>query len=811
MTSIFAAGNGGRGLLPAHRDDLGRSGLTPEVAAAAGLYSEADPAAVARLLGWATPAAALGAAMVFPYRDAEGRPTGYHRLKPTHPRADAKNPGKAIKYEAPKGQPNRAYLPPGTRAAVADPAVPLVVTEGEKKALSADAAGVPCVGLPGVWAWQRKRPRDAAGRGTGPRELIPDLAAVAWAGRRVWVAFDSDAATNPNVMAAERALAAVLTAAGALVTTVRLPAATGGGKQGLDDLLVAGGPAVLRALLDGPPPTAPAAGLPAVLIGPDEHRANAEVAAALGGLPDLYQRAGLLVRVVPADADPAAAHVVRRPSGAPSLRVLPAPLVREDITRVVQCVREVTCDEGVDLQPVHPPGWLVNAVHLAGRWPGVRELDAVVTHPVLLPAGGVLAAPGYDPGTRLLVAVPPGLDVRVPAAPVPADARAAAATLLDVVHDFPFETPAHRAAWLAALLTPLAWFAFDGPAPLFLIDGNVRGVGKGLLADTVALALTGRRFPVMGYSNDREELRKKVTSLAAEGERLVLLDNLAGAVGNDVLDMALTADRWKDRLLGTNRVYDGPLHVCWYGTGNNVQLQADTARRACHVRLETSDERPEEKGGFRHPKLRRHVLRHRGALLSAALTVLAAWHRAGRPHRDLPAWGSFEGWSEVVRAAVVFAGLPDPGQTRLALQTQADRDATSLAVLIAALEKLDPHRRGLTAAELIELAKKAGTGGPESELKAAVEELCGRLDSRALGCRLRHFRRRTVGGRVLDHAGADRTHAARWVVRPVGPAAGPSPPASPAPAAEGEGDEGDSPRPLGGRLWPDYSDQMLPD
>lgn len=71
-----------------------------------------------------------------------------------------------------------------------------------------------------------------------------------------------------------------------------------------------------------------------------------------------------------------------------------------------------------------------------------------------------------------------------------------------------------------------------------------------MLADTVAIIITGRRFPVMSYTNDKEELRKKITSLAVEGERLVLLDNLAGAVGNDVLDMALTTDTWKDRLLG---------------------------------------------------------------------------------------------------------------------------------------------------------------------------------------------------------------------------------------------------------------------
>src|SRR5262249_45680075 len=157
----------------------------------------------------------------------------------------------------------------------------------------------------------------------------------------------------------------------------------------------------------------------------------------------------------------------------------------------------------------------------------------------------------------------------------------------------------------------------------------------------------------------------------------------------------------KDRLLGGNRVYDGPLHVCWFGTGNNVQLQADTARRVCHVRMETPDEQPELRTGFRYPDLRAHVRAERGRLLSAALTVLRGWFAAGQPRRGLPPWGSFEGWSGVVREAVVFAGLPDPGETRLALQTAADRDAGAMSALLVALERMDPGRRGVTAAEII--------------------------------------------------------------------------------------------------------------
>ncbi|HEX4609259.1 MAG TPA: hypothetical protein VH092_13740 [Urbifossiella sp.] len=193
----------------------------------------------------------------------------------------------------------------------------------------------------------------------------------------------------------------------------------------------------------------------------------------------------------------------------------------------------------------------------------------------------------------------------------------------------------------------------------------------------------------MNYTNDREELQKRITALVMEGESLVLLDNLAGAVGNDVLDLALTGDRWKGRILGASRTFDGPLGMTWFGTGNNVQLHADTSRRVCHSRMESADERPELKSNFKYPDLRAHVLDRRQALLSAALTILRGWMAAGRPTHKLPAWGSFEGWSGVVREAVVFAGLSDPGETRQALQSTADRDACAMADILAGLEQLD--------------------------------------------------------------------------------------------------------------------------
>jgi hypothetical protein len=800
-------------LTPEQLADLRASGLTDATIAAAGLYCERDGDRVRDVLGgWMSVRTArqLGPCLAFPYLDAagqlmtftagDGRDRPFVRLKPAKPRADAKNKGRTIKYEAPAGAPCRAYFPPDSRAALADPAVPLLVTEGEKKALAADQHGLPCVGLGGVWAWVVRRERDEAGKGIGPRELIPDLAAVTWAGRVVTIVYDSDLAAKPDVQWARWCLAEVLREHGADVRVADLPAGPDGAKCGLDDFLVAHGPDPLRALIaSATPPARPVSGdpRPEVVVTTDEFEVNAAAIAALAPVGNLYARGGMLVRVVRTGAGPERRTAVRRPADSPVVRPVAPATLRELLTRAARFVQIRGTGEKQEKVPAHPPGWCVAGVHEAGRWPRVKPLEAVVDYPVVLGDGSVLAAPGYDPRSGLLLAVPGHLRLSVPESPTRADIVAAVRVLEDVVADFPFERPAHRAAWVAHLLTPLAWFGFEGPAPLLLIDANVRAAGKGLLADVAALTLTGRRFAVMSYTPDRDELRKRITSLAAEGERLVLLDNLAGPVGNDVLDAALTATWWKDRVLGVNRTYDGPLHAVWFATGNNVQLGADTSRRCSHCRLESALERPELRADVRHRNLRRHVLDHRGELLSAALTLLRGWYAADRPRAGLPAWGSYEGWSDVVREAVVFAGLPDPGETRVELQTAADRDAQAVSALLDALARADPGRQGLTTAGMVEAVRKPADPAPDwvAEMRGAIEELCGRLDGRALGYRLKHFKRRNFGGRMVDEARRGQGGVVRWAVFPVaaGQAAAspPSPPSPPAPGGRDGGEGGD--------------------
>jgi hypothetical protein len=753
------------GFLPQHQADLVKSGLSREQVAAAGVYSLSDPHKAAELLHWKHAASKYGPFLAFPFRDpATWVTNGYVRLKPDRPR-QAK--GQRVRYESPVGQQNRAYFPPGVRAALADPAGPLLITEGEKKSLKADQEGFACVGLVGVEGWSKKRKDKSEAR-----ELLDDLAAIRWDGRPIFICFDSDIAEKPAVQRAEWRLTEALRAKGAVVRVVRLPPGPPGTdgrpmKQGLDDFLVREGSDALRKLLDdAKPPAPPEDKRPKVFLGPNEHHVVERTLMALReGDDNLYTRGGELVRVVRS----ARARTLIAMPEAPRIESVPLPNLRLRMCMATRFMVVTRRGENFVEKQVSPPNEIVKGVATLGHFPGVRPLEAVVESPIVRPDGSILQTPGYDAATGLLylpsAKFPPILD-----AVSKALALKALELLLDVVCDFPFRSDAHRATWIAGLLTMVGRFAFAGPAPLFLVDGNVRACGKGLLADVAALIALGRDFAKASNTTDDDEMRKIILSIGLAGELAVCLDNVAGALGTPSLDAALTTTTWQGRKLKTNETPRVPLFATWWATGNNVILLADTTRRVAHIRLESAEENPEERTGFKRPDLRAWARQERGKLLTAALSILSGYIQAGRPRHNLKPWGSYEGWSDLVREAVVWLGLPDPGLARLELAREADRDGNALRALLAGWEELDPKSEGLTVAEAAKLLAESPNKYPA--MRGALAELFDMPadkppSPKKLGYKLRQFKGRIAGEKYFQsedaHGGVHK-----WRVRKAG-------------------------------------------
>ena len=153
-------------------------------------------------------------ALLIPVWDLSGEVATY-QLRADAPRINRQ--GKPVKYETPTRSRMALDVPSSIRERVRDVHVPLLITEGVKKADAAVSRGLCCVALLGVWNW----------RGTddqGDKRLLADFERIPWNGRRVSIVFDSDLLEKAPVAQALLRLGRVLRdSLKADVRVVRLP------------------------------------------------------------------------------------------------------------------------------------------------------------------------------------------------------------------------------------------------------------------------------------------------------------------------------------------------------------------------------------------------------------------------------------------------------------------------------------------------------------------------------------------------------------------------------------------------------------
>ncbi|MEU7916917.1 hypothetical protein, partial [Microbispora bryophytorum] len=193
-----------------HRAFLNAHAIDDDVIDAAGLWSALKrddlPGGIDRMV---TLAPVPG--IVIPYRDADGKVTSY-RYRPDNPAPDPKRDGKPAKYV---GQPG-VNVPNFARVNESDR---VLTVEGEKQTLAACSyapADLDVIGIPGCSVWHGM-----------------DLSFME--GKTVYVAFDADRRTNPDVAREAAGFAGALAKAGAV--SVRFVNPPGEGKDGLDDVL----------------------------------------------------------------------------------------------------------------------------------------------------------------------------------------------------------------------------------------------------------------------------------------------------------------------------------------------------------------------------------------------------------------------------------------------------------------------------------------------------------------------------------------------------------------------------------------------
>lgn len=224
---------------------LASSGLTTKIAEILGMYEVAS-AALLHDSFQALPA------LVLPYHDLEGKMARSHPKWPEFYRLRYLAKGTSFKdlateksqrYAQPPGSGVCAYFPKTenwTKIAK-DTEQGLIFTEGELKAAAACENGFPTIGLGGIWNFMAQREG---------LFFLPELEKIDWRRRAVWVCFDSDYASNPNICAAMNRLCEELDERGAVVYTLLLPDLLDEGKTGLDDYFLEKSPDDFERLLN---------------------------------------------------------------------------------------------------------------------------------------------------------------------------------------------------------------------------------------------------------------------------------------------------------------------------------------------------------------------------------------------------------------------------------------------------------------------------------------------------------------------------------------------------------------------------------
>jgi hypothetical protein len=484
----------------------------------------------------------------------------------------------------------------------------------------------------------------------------------------------------------------------------------------------------------------------------------------------LYQRGDALVR--PVVEEVAAAHGRRTHIA----RLLPV-----DQHLITDCLCRSARFEKFDgrserMKRINPPAELARVIlSRQGEWTFPR-IVGVITTPTLRPDGSLLIQAGYDHATRLLLVEPPCLPP-IAEKPSRGDAVLSLYRLRGLLGEFPCAGAPSRSVALSALITPVVRAAFT-VSPMHVARASTPGSGKSFLLDVAAAIAIGRPMPVMAAGRTEEETEKRLGAALLSGQPLISIDNVNGDLGGDALSQIVERPVVDIRVLGKSERVSIEARSTLFATGNNIRLVGDMTRRVIVCTLDANMERPEGRSFAGNPV--KAVLADRGRYVADALIICRAYIVAGHP-APAPPLGSFEGWSNLVRSALIWLGEADPVET-MAAAREEDPFLQAMRAVYGAINAAVGPSHPLSSADLIKLAsEKVSRSTGEGEYHDAVEHdwrlpdlreallsVAGKngfIDGRALGNWFGRHKGRIANGLRLDGITNERT--ARWWLNPA--------------------------------------------
>jgi hypothetical protein len=378
-----------------------------------------------------------------------------------------------------------------------------------------------------------------------------------------------------------------------------------------------------------------------------------------------------------------------------------------------------------------PPDWIATTLKQRKTRLRLPILNGVTNCPIMRANGELVTQPGYHKETGIYFDPRDAKFPEIPDKPTKEDATRALDKLKFLFHTFPFVDKASYSVALSFLLTTLVRRALDS-APMHAVDSPTAGTGKSMLTDIVSIVATGEQVGVVAHTENQQEFEKVLSAVLMRGTALVAIDNCEGPLKGVLLNQTLTQPVTDCRILGKSEMVQVRSNATISANGNNLTIEGDLTRRSICGRMDAGVERPELLS-FNYAPLD-DARENRAELVVSAMTVLRAYHLAGRPSKEV--LGSYQQWSHFVRGALLWLGEADPAGTMEELRKHDPRHAALKAVMMewGSLWKDRP----VTVHEMILWADKweHGRGHINTEWRNALMTVAGTgsaVNSRRLG------------------------------------------------------------------------------
>jgi hypothetical protein len=181
---------------------------------------------------------------------------------------------------------------------------------------------------------------------------------------------------------------------------------------------------------------------------------------------------------------------------------------------------------------------------------------------------------------------------------IPQDLKTSPPNLIfKVMESFPFKDDASFANAFSLFFNYMLRCWLIGDRPITIINGDTQNLGKSTLARFASLIMEPNPPAEIPFPGKDEELGKVLCSLLQKNNS-VLIDNIDQSVSSSILASNLTSPKLSFRLLGGNQIFERTNDVVFVATLNNGQISKDIQRGQC---LCLSVEAKTQKEAIRNP------------------------------------------------------------------------------------------------------------------------------------------------------------------------------------------------------------------